>query len=70
MAGQALAGLAHGLELDTVAEGVETRSEAEILAAHGWRHAQGYLFSRPLTASDMAPLLASDSMAAELPAAS
>jgi len=43
---QALAGLAHGLELDTVAEGVETRSEADILAAHGWRHAQGYLFGR------------------------
>lgn len=45
---QALAGLAHGLELDTVAEGVETRSEADILTAHGWRHAQGYLFGRAM----------------------
>ena len=50
---QALAGLAHGLELDTVAEGVETRSEAEILAAHGWRHAQGYLFGRAMPGSQV-----------------
>ncbi len=50
---QALAGLAHGLELDTVAEGVETRSEADILAAHGWRHAQGYLFGRATPGSQV-----------------
>jgi diguanylate cyclase (GGDEF)-like protein/PAS domain S-box-containing protein len=50
---QALAGLAHGLELDTVAEGVETRSEADILSAHGWRHAQGYLFGRAARADQV-----------------
>ena len=43
---QALAGLARGLELDTVAEGVETRSQADLLAELGWVHAQGWLFGR------------------------
>jgi diguanylate cyclase (GGDEF)-like protein/PAS domain S-box-containing protein len=50
---QALAGLARGLELDTVAEGVETRSEADVLSAHGWRHAQGWLFGRAVPARDV-----------------
>ena len=44
---QALAGLARGLGLDTVAEGVETREQAAVLAAHGWRTGQGWLFGRP-----------------------
>jgi EAL domain-containing protein (putative c-di-GMP-specific phosphodiesterase class I) len=50
---QALAGLARGLELDTVAEGVETLSEADVLAAHGWRHAQGWLFGRAVPAREV-----------------
>lgn len=44
---QALAGLAAGLELDTVAEGVETQVEAAVLVEQGWRHGQGWLFGRP-----------------------
>ena len=44
---QALAGLGEGLELDTIAEGVETESQLQILAAQGWRYAQGWLFGRP-----------------------
>jgi predicted signal transduction protein with EAL and GGDEF domain len=53
----ALKGLAEGLELDTVAEGVETTVEADHLRETGWVHAQGWLFGRaaPLpggTASD------------------
>jgi len=44
---QALAGLAVGLGLDTVAEGIETGVEAEILKAQGWRHGQGWLYGRP-----------------------
>ena len=44
---QALAGLAGGLGLDTVAEGIETAEEAALLTAQGWRHGQGWLYGRP-----------------------
>jgi diguanylate cyclase (GGDEF)-like protein/PAS domain S-box-containing protein len=44
---QALAGLAGGLGLDTVAEGIETVDEAVLLTAQGWRHGQGWLYGRP-----------------------
>ncbi|HET7899683.1 MAG TPA: EAL domain-containing protein [Candidatus Nanopelagicales bacterium] len=43
----ALVGLAVGLGLDGVAEGVETEEVAQTLAAHGWRHGQGWLYGRP-----------------------
>ena len=43
---QALGGLAHGLELDTVAEGIETRDQAEAVAQLGWAHGQGWLYGR------------------------
>lgn len=39
-----LAGLAAGLGLDTVAEGVETRQQAQLLAEQGWQMGQGLLF--------------------------
>lgn len=44
---QALAGLADGLRLDTVAEGVETEVHSAVLAAHGWKHGQGWLYGHP-----------------------
>ena len=43
---QALQGLAVGLGLDTVAEGVETREQADHLAAYGWVHGQGWLYGK------------------------
>lgn len=43
----ALVGLARGLELDSVAEGIETSAEAAVLAEQGWRHGQGWLYGRP-----------------------
>ncbi len=43
----ALAALARGLNLDTVAEGIETEEQARILTDQGWRHGQGWLFGRP-----------------------
>ncbi|GET36998.1 GGDEF/EAL domain-containing response regulator [Microseira wollei] len=40
--------LAHTLELDVIAEGVETQEQLEILRALGCEYGQGYLFSPPL----------------------
>ena len=50
----ALAGLAGGLEIDTIAEGIESEGEAEVLLAQGWRHGQGWLFgpAAPLDRED------------------
>ena len=42
-----LIGLAAGLGLQSVAEGIETRAQATLLRAQGWRYGQGYLFGRP-----------------------
>jgi diguanylate cyclase (GGDEF)-like protein/PAS domain S-box-containing protein len=42
-----LVGLANGLALDTVAEGVETQAEADYLRTLGWKHGQGWLYGRP-----------------------
>ena len=44
---QGLIGLASGLGLDTVAEGIETEFEAGALLGQGWHQGQGWLFGRP-----------------------
>ncbi|ALO45415.1 putative bifunctional diguanylate cyclase/phosphodiesterase [Pseudohongiella spirulinae] len=44
--------LAHRLKLKTVAEGVETEQQWQILKDMGCDHLQGYLFSRPLKDED------------------
>ncbi len=44
---EALTGLARGLDVDIVAEGVETTEQRDVLASFGCAHAQGYLFGRP-----------------------
>jgi diguanylate cyclase (GGDEF)-like protein/PAS domain S-box-containing protein len=43
-------GLGHTLGLDVIAEGVETQSQRDFLAAHGCRAYQGYFFGRPVAA--------------------
>jgi diguanylate cyclase (GGDEF)-like protein len=52
-----LIGMAKGLHLTTVAEGVETLEQVRVLTALGCPLAQGYYFSRPVTA-DLIPALA------------
>jgi EAL domain-containing protein (putative c-di-GMP-specific phosphodiesterase class I) len=54
---QATIALAHGLSLVVIAEGVETEEQLAFLAAIGCDEVQGYLFSRPVPAADMARLL-------------
>ncbi len=44
---RAVIDLARGLGMDVVAEGIETREQAEVLAANGCVFAQGFYFGRP-----------------------
>ena len=49
--------MARALDLEVVAEGVETESKLAHLYALGCRHAQGYLFARPAPMAEIAPLV-------------
>ncbi len=53
----AVIGIAEALELEVVAEGVETKSQLAAVKALGCHHAQGYLFSRPVPVADATALL-------------
>ncbi|MBB3189239.1 EAL domain-containing protein [Halomonas cerina] len=48
---QTIIAMARALEMKTVAEGVETREQAEVLARLGCDQAQGFYFGRPLPAA-------------------
>jgi diguanylate cyclase (GGDEF)-like protein len=48
----ALAGLARGLGLEVVAEGVETEAQLDFVKNCGCHEAQGYLIGRPLASAD------------------
>jgi diguanylate cyclase (GGDEF)-like protein len=49
--------LAHELGLEVIAEGVETEAQMRFLIGAGCEQAQGYYFSRPVTAARAAELL-------------
>jgi diguanylate cyclase (GGDEF)-like protein/PAS domain S-box-containing protein len=55
---RAIVALAHNLGMDVVAEGVENVPQLEYLATLGCEHAQGYFFSRPVSAADAGTLIA------------
>ncbi|HSJ26191.1 MAG TPA: bifunctional diguanylate cyclase/phosphodiesterase [Longimicrobiales bacterium] len=48
---QAILGLGRSMDIDTIAEGVETLDQLDRLRVMGARYAQGFLFSRPLDAA-------------------
>ncbi len=56
---RAIVDLCRTIELDTVAEGVETHEQATRLAELGCELAQGFHFGRPMTAEDLARRLTS-----------
>jgi diguanylate cyclase (GGDEF)-like protein len=45
---KAIIAMANGLDLDVLAEGVETEAQFNFLAAQNCTYAQGYLFARPM----------------------
>jgi len=53
----AIIGLAHNLQMKAVAEGVETLAQLDYLRHHDCDQVQGYYFSRPLPATEMATML-------------
>ena len=50
--------MAHSLGLTVVAEGVETEEQLNYLRSQDCDHAQGYLFSRPVSAAEIMHMLA------------
>ena len=68
---RAIVNLARTLGVKTVAEGVETKQQAEILVEMGCNEMQGFLFAPPVDANTMAEILKTgvipmDSLAAKL----
>ncbi|MEO6665534.1 MAG: EAL domain-containing protein, partial [Nitrospiria bacterium] len=63
----AMISLAHTLQLRVVAEGVETVGQADFLRDHGCDQGQGYLFSKPLAADGLVPLLRAGTLAIPAP---
>jgi diguanylate cyclase (GGDEF)-like protein/PAS domain S-box-containing protein len=54
---QAVISLGKALGLRVIAEGVETREQAQFLARHGCHEVQGYLYARPQAAENITALL-------------
>jgi diguanylate cyclase (GGDEF)-like protein len=61
----AVLALARTLELDVVAEGVETEEQATALDALGCREAQGFLYARPMPAEALAELIHASAASAD-----
>ncbi len=54
---RAVIALGRSLDIDVMAEGVETEEQLELLRAEGCLEAQGYLFSKPRPACDVAAMI-------------
>jgi diguanylate cyclase (GGDEF)-like protein len=54
---QTIIGMARNLELDVIAEGVETPLQRDLLAAYGCHFFQGFLLGKPLPVADLERLV-------------
>jgi EAL domain-containing protein (putative c-di-GMP-specific phosphodiesterase class I) len=54
---QTIIGMARNLELEVIAEGVETEQQREFLARHGCELYQGYLLGRPMPVGQLEELV-------------
>lgn len=50
--------MGHALGLQTIAEGIETRAQLQLVSLMGCQLGQGYLFSAPVSAAELAGLVA------------
>src|SRR4051794_5850242 len=57
---RAITELAHALNIETTAEGVEETAQLMELRAHGCSSVQGFLFAEPMTAADVDRLFSED----------
>ncbi len=62
---RAVADLGTSLNVPTIAEGVETRAQLELVCAVGCKEAQGFLFSRPIPEREVAGVITGRDVAAE-----
>jgi EAL domain-containing protein (putative c-di-GMP-specific phosphodiesterase class I) len=54
---EAIIVMAHKLGIKTIAEGVETEQQRDLLKTFGCDYVQGYLYSRPVPAMEFEQLL-------------
>ena len=54
---KAVIDLAHNMNIQVVAEGIETKEQREFLIRNGCDIGQGYYFAKPMTASELEPML-------------
>ena len=57
---KAIISMAHSLDLHVVAEGIETSAQEALLISHGCNSGQGFHYSKPVPASQIAILLAAE----------
>ncbi len=61
----AIIAMSHSLDLEIIAEGVETEQQAMLLEQYGCHYMQGFLFSKPLPAAEFGELLRKNSVTLE-----
>jgi diguanylate cyclase (GGDEF)-like protein/PAS domain S-box-containing protein len=64
---RSLIAMAHNLNLGVIAEGVETRQQAELLLAENCEEAQGFLYAKPLPAKELETYLRTQRLAFLIP---